>query len=122
MTGYQVLLFFHVASVIVWLGAGTMLGVLGIFGGPANVAELGRWIGPRVLGPAALGALAFGLALVANGHWTLHPLWIKLGLAAFVVSFALTVGVRLPALRRQFAVLQLLVLYATVLDMIAKPS
>ena len=122
MTGYQVLLFFHVASVIVWLGAGTTLGVLGIFGGPANVAELGRWIGPRVLGPAALGALAFGLALVANGHWTFHPLWIKLGLAAFVVSFALTVGVRLPALRRQLAVLQLLVLYATVLDMIAKPS
>ncbi len=134
MTGYQVLLFFHIASVVVWLGAGTTLGLLGVFGGPASVTDLGRWLGPRVIGPASLGALAFGLALVGDGHWTFHPLWIKLGLAAFAASFALTAGVRVPAIRRMergedvgrllrpLAVLELLVLYAAVLDMVAKPA
>jgi hypothetical protein len=122
MTGYQTLLFFHIASVILWLGAGTTLALITIFPAPGNVAELGRWLGPRVFAPASLGTLAFGLALVANGHWTFHPLWIKLGLAAFATSFVLNVLRRFPTLGPQLAVLQLLVLYATVLDMVAKPT
>jgi hypothetical protein len=122
MTGYQTLLFFHITSVILWLGAGTTLALITIFPAPGNVAELGRWLGPRVFAPASLGTLAFGLALVANGHWTFHPLWIKLGLAAFATSFVLNVLRRFPTLGRQLAVLQLLVLYATVLDMVAKPT
>jgi hypothetical protein len=122
MSTYQVLLFFHVTSVIVWLGAGTTVALLGAVGAPANIVELGRRLGPRVFAPASLGALGFGLALVEQGSWTFHPLWIKLGLAAFAASFALTVGVRIGRLPRLFAALQLLVLYGAVLDMIAKPS
>ena len=141
MSGYEVLLFFHVSSVIVWLGAGVTLTLVAVYAersGDRLVLErlgtLGRWLGPRVFAPAALGALAFGLALVADGHWTFHPLWVKLGLAAFASSFLLNAGVRFPALRRQarggdvgpmlglVARVELLVLFLAGLDMVAKPS
>jgi hypothetical protein len=94
---------------------------------------------PARLRPAALGALAFGLALVADGDWTYDPLWIRLGLAAFASSFLLNVAVRLPLLRRlvrtspaeqqrlgrvlgALAGLELTVLYLAVADMMAKPT
>ena len=136
MTTYEILLFFHIASVILWLGAGTTVALIGLAGpgGVSGLAELARWLGPRVFGPASLGALGFGLALVADGHWTFHPLWVKLGLGAFALSVVLNAGVRFPALRRAgrganvvgllrlVAVVELLVLYLTVLDMVAKPA
>ena len=145
MNGYEVLLFLHVASVIVWLGTGSSLAVLALYGqrqGDRALLErlgpFGRWLGPRVFGPAAIGALVFGLALVADGHWTFRPLWIKLGLAAYAGSFLLNVGVRVPLMRRlhrpagerrrdvrllaRLPVLELTVLYLAVADMLGKPS
>jgi hypothetical protein len=104
-----------------------------------RLAPVGHWLGPRVFGPAALGALAFGLALVADGDGTYDPLWIRLGLAAFASSFLLNVAVRLPLLRRlrrtspdeqqrlgrvlgALAGLELTILYLAVADMVAKPT
>lgn len=139
MNGYALLLFLHVVSVIVWLGAGTTLAVLALVGEPPErLAALGRMLGPRVFAPASLGTLAFGLALVADGHWTVGPLWVRLGLGAFGLSFVLNVGARMPLLRRlgrggrgaaragrALALLprfELVLLYLTVADMVAKPS
>ena len=141
MSGYDVLLFFHVTSVIVWLGAGLTLALIAVYArvnGDQVVLDrlgaIGRWLGPRVFAPASLGALTFGLALVADGHWTFHPLWIRLGLTAFAASFLLNAAVRLPALRRMergadvgrllalTATVELCVIFLAVLDMIAKPS
>jgi uncharacterized membrane protein len=146
MNGYDVLLFFHLASVVLWLGAGTTLALIALHASRADdrvlLARLGplvRWLGPRVFGPAAIGALAFGLALVADGHWTFGPLWIRLGLAAYAASFLLTLAVRLPLMRRvgrggtqepsrdtrmlsRLPVLELTVLYLAVADMALKPS
>jgi hypothetical protein len=73
----------------------------------------------------------------SNGSWTFQPLWIKLGLGAYALSFLLTAGVRIPLLRRLergadprrtgrllglLPRLELTVLYLAVADMLAKPS
>ena len=144
MSRYELFLFLHVASVIVWLGAGTTLAFVALFAGRTGDRELlgrigaiGQWLGPRVFGPSALGALVFGLVLVREGSWTFDPLWIKLGLAAFALSFLLNAGVRVPLVRRLqrgasperaaralglLPRFELTVLYLTVADMVAKPT
>ena len=145
MSRYELLLFLHVASVIVWLGAGTTLALAAAFARRSgdsrlqhDIVRLGEWLGPRVFGPASLGALAVGLLLVWDGHWTFGPLWIKLGLAAFAATTVTNAVFRLRTLRRlerapaeaerayrrlaQIARLDLTILYLAVADMIVKPS
>jgi hypothetical protein len=138
MTEYQLFLFLHIVCVIVWLGAGTTLGLLWLHPDPTlreRIGALGEWLGPRLFAPAALGALAFGLVLVHEGGHTFHPLWVKLGLGAFGASFLINAGVRAPLLRRlaaeprrsarvlaALALFELALLYATVADMALKPT
>lgn len=144
MSRYELLLFVHVVSVIVWLGTGTALTLLAIYAERNDrellqrLAPLGRGLAPRVFGPAALGALVFGILLVLDGSWTFEPLWIRLGFGAFAISFVLNAAVRAPLARRQargeidparagllfgrLARVELTVLYLTVADMIAKPD
>src|SRR3982074_2796575 len=103
MTQYQLFLFLHIVSVILWLGAGTVLGVLWLHPDAVlreRIGTLREWLGPRVFAPGALGALAFGLVLVHEGSWTFHPLWVKLGLSAFAASFVINAAVRAPLVRR----------------------
>jgi hypothetical protein len=138
MTQYQLFLFLHIACIILWVGAGTTLGVLWLHPDPAlreRVGALGEWLGPRLFAPAALGALAFGLVLVHEGGHTFHPLWVKLGLGAFAASFLINAAVRAPLARRlaaeprrsarvlaALALFELAVLYWTVADMALKPD
>jgi hypothetical protein len=138
MTQYQLFLFLHIVSVILWLGAGTVLGVLWLHPDPVlreRIGSLGEWLGPRVFAPGAFGALAFGLVLVHQGSWTFHPLWVKLGLTAFAVSFVINAAIRAPLVRRlereprrigrvlsALALFELAVLYLTVADMALKPT
>jgi uncharacterized membrane protein len=146
MSGYELLLFLHVACVIVWLGAGTALALIAVAAERTRdrvlqerLGAIGRWLGPRVFLPATLGALAFGLALVEKGSWTFGPLWIKLGLGAFATSLLLNATIRFPLLRRMEGAtgaeaeragrllgllgrVELAVLYLAVADMVAKPS
>src|SRR5438132_9851216 len=138
MTQYQLFLFLHIVSVILWLGAGTVLGVLWLHPDAAlreRIGSLGEWLGPRIFAPAALGALAFGLVLVHEGSWTFHPLWVKLGLSAFAASFVINAAVRAPLVRRlareprrigrvlsALALFELAMLYLTVPAMALKPT
>jgi uncharacterized membrane protein len=144
MSRYELFLSLHVISVIVWLGAGTTLALVSVFAARSGDRELlgrlgaiARWLGPRVFAPAALGALVFGLVLVDEGSWSFDPLWVKLGLGAFALSFLLNTGVRVPLIRRLqrggdpvrtgrilglLPRFELTVLYLTVADMIAKPT
>ena len=129
MTWYELFLFLHISGVIVWLGSGTALAVLSL---REPIVELAEWLGPRVFGPASLGSLAFGLALVFEGHWTFSPLWIQLGLGAFALSTLVNAGLRFPVIRRNppdrdrklraLAALDLAVLFLAVADMVAKPT
>jgi hypothetical protein len=133
MNRYDIFLFFHILSVVAWVGAGTTLGLLWLHPDPElreRIGPLGEWLGPRLFAPAALGALAFGLALVEEGHWGFAPLWVDLGLAAFGSSFLLNAGARSRLSReRRFrptlaalARFELALLYLTVADMVLKPS
>jgi hypothetical protein len=138
MTQYQLFLFLHIVSVILWLGAGTVLGLLWLHPDPVlreRVGSLGEWLGPRVFAPGALGAFAFGLVLVHEGSWTFHPLWVKLGLSAFAASFVVNAAVRAPLVRRlereprrigrvlsALALFELAMLYLTVAGMALKPT
>ncbi|HEX3225191.1 MAG TPA: hypothetical protein VHQ89_03770 [Gaiellaceae bacterium] len=138
MTRYDVFLFLHILSVILWVGAGTTLGLLWFHPDRElrrRIAPIGEWLGPRVFAPAALGALVFGLLLVHDGHWTFHPLFVQLGLAAFGLSFVVNAGVRAPLSRKladhpqrldgilsALSRFELSVLYLTVADMVLKPD
>lgn len=138
MTRYDVFLFLHILSVILWVGAGTTLGLLWFHPDRElrrRIAPLGEWLGPRLFAPAALGALVFGLLLVHEGHWTFSPLWVQLGLTAFALSFVINAGVRAPLSRKlteqpkrlegilsALSRFELSVLYLTVADMVLKPE
>jgi hypothetical protein len=142
MTHYQLWVFLHVASVIVWLGAGTTVALATLYAQRAADQPLeamtgfAGWLGPRVFAPSSLAALGFGIVAVRSGHWG-SPLWVRLGIGAFAVSFLLNVAVRLPLLRRarrggtaggaarllrSLALVDLTVLYLAVADMVAKPT
>ena len=104
MTHYQLWVFLHVASVIVWLGAGTTLALATLYAQRATdqaldaVTGFAEWLRPRVFAPSSLAALAFGIVAVRSGHWG-SPLWVRLGIGAYAVSFLLNVAVRLPLQR-----------------------
>ncbi len=144
MSQYDVWLFLHVTSVIVWLGTGTTLALLGIYSQRARDAvvgerlgAIGAWLGPRVFAPASLATLGFGIAAKQNGHWP-DRLWIDIGFAAFALMVVSNVAVRVPLVRRMrrggthplraarllrsLALVELTVLYLTVADMVAKPT
>ena len=144
MSRYSLLVFFHVGSVIVWLGSGTTLAFVALYARRTRnhvmLEQLGalvQWMALRVFAPAALAAFAFGVAAAHEGHWP-HLFWFQVGESAFAFSFLLTVAVRVPLLRRarrgaldaarlaQYllaaAVAELTVLYLAVADMVVKPS
>lgn len=141
---YDVWLFLHVTSVIVWLGTGTTLALIGIYAQRARDAAIGErlgaiaaWFGPRVFAPASLATLGFGIAAKYSGHWP-DQLWTDVGFVAFALLFLSNVAVRLPLLRRMrrgslhplraarllrsLALVELTVLYVAVADMVAKPT
>ena len=144
MSRYDVWLFLHVTSVIVWLGTGTTLALIGIYAQRAHDAAIGErlgavaaWFGPRVFAPASLATLGFGIAAKESGNWP-DQLWTGVGFAAFALLFLSNVAVRLPLLRRMrgggvhplraarllrsLSLVELTVLYLTVADMVAKPT
>jgi hypothetical protein len=143
VTHYQLWVFLHVASVIIWVGAGTTLALATLYAQRATdvpleaVTGFAEWLGPRVFAPSSLAALAFGIVAGQSGHWG-SPLWIRLGIGAFAASFLLNVAVRLSLLQRarrggtasagaarllrSLALVDLTVLYLTVADMVAKPT
>jgi uncharacterized membrane protein len=89
------LLFGHILSAIVWLGGGLMLSILASrargSGNPGAVAEFARtlaFVGPRVLGPATLGTVGFGVWLVAASEaWDFSQLWVSIGMTLFAIAF-----------------------------------
>jgi hypothetical protein len=144
MSNYSLLVTFHLASVIVWLGCSTTLVFFTIYALRASsgsmrdqIGALTWWMTLWVLVPASLAAPGFGVLAAHAGHWP-DIFFFHVGEGAFTFSFLLTVGVRLPLLRRArqdrvapsrlpryllaLALAELTVLYVTVADMVFKPS
>jgi uncharacterized membrane protein len=94
MTYYEVLLFLHIATAVVWLGAGLFLQVLIVRGQQTGndgllqgIASSSGWLAQRIFIPASLAVLVAGILLTIEGPWSFGDLWIVLGLAGYAFSF-----------------------------------
>ena len=92
MTLYELLLFAHVLAAATWVGGAVMLKVQSgraLKSDPNRAAELAletSHVGTTLLMPASIVLLVAGLWLVFEGDWGFGPLWVKLGLAIYVIS------------------------------------
>jgi uncharacterized membrane protein len=110
---YELIVFFHVACAIVWLGAGFLMAVLELkasrSGNPAEMGRIGadnEWLAPRLFIPASMATLLLGIAAVADGPWTFGALWVDLGLAGFAMTFVTGIGVLKPTAEKLKASIQ----------------
>ena len=151
MTTYEWLLFAHLLFVVAWVGTDIGIQVLSFrvlgAGGQRRVDFLAdiEWLGTRLLIPAALAVVAFGLLLVNELGYDLGQTWLILGLAGFlfsaivgsaflgpesgrVAALAGEKGPEAPEVearsRRLLLVsrIELVILIGVILDMVAKPG
>jgi len=73
---YEWLLFAHILAAMVWVGGAVLLGVLAIRvvrdgerGAVGRFVAGMRVIGPRVLAPATIAVVGFGVWLVLDSRW-----------------------------------------------------
>lgn len=93
MSYFEFLLFGHLLAVIAWVGGDLMLQMVYLrakAAGPAQVVQFAKdveWIGLRVLNPAALLVVIFGVLLVIEVEaYEFSQFWISAGLAMFLAS------------------------------------
>jgi hypothetical protein len=100
ITLYEWLLFAHIAAVVAWVGANTVLQVLALRAERASPERAVQfiddvaWLGPRYFIPISLSVVALGFGLVgeSDGAYDLGQFWVAAGIAMFVVSFLLGAG------------------------------
>ena len=92
MTLYELLLFVHVLAAALWVGGVIMLKIQSdrvLRADPNRAAELAietERVGTGVIMPASIVLLVAGIWMVFEGDWGFRPLWVKLGLAIYVIS------------------------------------
>jgi uncharacterized membrane protein len=93
VTYYELLLFGHLLFVAAWVGGDLMLQMFYLrarLAGPDQVVRFAgdaEWIGLRLLNPAALLVLVFGVLLVIESDaWELSQFWVSAGIAMFLAS------------------------------------
>jgi uncharacterized membrane protein len=102
---YELLLFVHVLAAAAWFGAALLSLLLIEFaaraGDEAGVVWLGRYddrLAKFLFIPSALIVLVAGIALVFDGPWSFTgDGWVLAGLLLFGATFALGVGLIVPA-------------------------
>jgi uncharacterized membrane protein len=93
MSSYELLLFVHVLTAVVWVGGALSLQVLAIraersadAGRVANFATEAEWVGSRVFLPSSIVLLLAGIGLTLEGDWGFTTPWVLLGLIAYGLS------------------------------------
>ena len=152
MTLYELVLFLHIVSAIIWVGAATTYFMLELWTDLSGDIERetrqnedAEWLAPRLFIPASMGTLVFGILSAIEGDWSFGALWIVIGLTGFGLSFAIGIGyfepeikklaaeierggVTSPGVRRRIANLkmvgriELVILYIVVASMVIKPT
>ena len=96
MNRYELLLFLHVATAIVWLGGAMVIQYFAFRAERASdpmemhrVASDAEWLAMRLFVPSSFAVLVFGILLVLDGPWGFDQLWIVLGLLGYAFSFFL---------------------------------
>jgi uncharacterized membrane protein len=94
MSYHELLLFGHLIFAMVWLGGDVMLQMFYLrarAAGPQELPHFTRaveWVGMRVLNPAALLVVIFGVLLVIEvDGYEFSQFWISAALAMFLASF-----------------------------------
>ncbi len=110
MSYYEVLLFLHIATAIVWLGSAVLFFVLfqrtKMAPDPVLAERLGahvKWLAQRLFIPSAFAVLVFGILLTIEGPWNFDDVWILVGLAGWATSFVVGVGVIEPTTNKMHA-------------------
>lgn len=103
MTWYELLLFLHIVSVIVWLGSGLLIQILAMRAerahdveGLRRVANDAAGLGETLFIPSSLATVIFGVLLVIDGPWAFDQLWIVLGLTGYLATFLTGILVMKP--------------------------
>ena len=92
LTLYELLLFGHLTFVAAWVGGDIMLQVLSFrvlaSSGERQIAFTSdvEWLGLRLLVPASVLVLLFGIGLVSDGDWDMGQFWLLAGVAVFLAS------------------------------------
>ncbi len=93
MSYFEFLLFGHLIAAMLWVGGDLMIQMFYLrarAAGPAAVGQFAKdveWIGLRVLNPASLGVVIFGVLLVIDSDfYEFSQFWITAALAMFLVS------------------------------------
>jgi uncharacterized membrane protein len=94
MSTYELLLFGHLIFAMTWLGGDVMIQLFYLRARAAGPQELPHftktveWIGMRVLNPAALLVVIFGVLLVLEvDGYEFSQFWISAALGMFLLSF-----------------------------------
>ena len=152
MSRQEIYLFIHIAAAVVWVGGGTLLGLMGHRAIAAGdrvrtrvVVQEAATLAQRVFIPASVVVLVMGILLVADGPWELD-LWVVLGLIGFVATAVTGAAVLGPKAERishmideaggtytdaadvearkllTLARVDIVVLFLVIADMVLKPS
>ena len=89
--------FGHILGAIIWIGGGVILSLIGIrtrqSEDPHYIREFSRtlsYVGLRVLMPAVIAVLAFGVWMMfISPAWRFTQLWILFALGAFALAFVI---------------------------------
>ena len=99
MTYYEFLLFAHILAAMAWVGGDLMIQMYYLrarAAGPERVVAFAReteWIGLRLLNPAGLLVVVFGVLLVLEVEaYDFSQFWISAALAMFAASFIAGAG------------------------------
>jgi uncharacterized membrane protein len=91
---YEVLLFLHIATAVIWLGSGFFLQMLVVRAEGTGDRLLTKqisghtaWLAQRIFIPSSLAVLILGILLTIEGPWSFDQLWIVLGLVGYAISF-----------------------------------
>lgn len=94
MNLYNVLLFLHVLSAVIWLGGGVVLALVavrtrGSTSSAQMFATLVPYIGIRVFMPAVVALPVTGIWMVLiDSEWKFEQAWVRIGIGLFLVAFA----------------------------------
>lgn len=89
--------FGHILAAMIWIGGGVTLSLIGIRTRQSEDLHFFRefvqtlsYVGLRVLMPAVIAVLVFGVWMVfAFSAWQFTQLWILMALGAFAIAFAI---------------------------------
>ena len=104
---YQIYKAVHVVAAVIWVGGDVTLTTLGIVFERrkegetlAALGRMGTWIGTRVYTPVLFVVIAFGLALMHEGHFGYGHFWVIFALLGWATAGTIGIAFVGPELGR----------------------